>query len=98
MSNSHHRIAVIPGDGVGIEVTTEAVKVLDAVARLAAEVNRTVENIGARRLHTVMERLLEEISFTASDRGGETVTVDESYVSENVAELAKNTDLSKFIL
>jgi ATP-dependent HslUV protease ATP-binding subunit HslU len=57
-----------------------------------------VENIGARRLHTVMERLLEEISFTASDRGGTSVTIDAAYVQDRVAPLAKNADLSKYIL
>ena len=71
---------------------------IGALAKLAAEVNRSVENIGARRLQTVMERLLEEVSFTASDRGGETVVIDEDYVRDNVADLAKDTDLSKFIL
>ena len=57
-----------------------------------------MENIGARRLQTVMERLLEEVSFTASDRSGETVLIDEAYVRDNVADLAKDADLSKFIL
>ena len=71
---------------------------IDALADLAAEINASVENIGARRLHTVMEKLLEEISFTASDRGGETVTIDAAMVQEQVGELAKNADLSKFIL
>ena len=71
---------------------------IDALASLAAEINRTVENIGARRLQTVMERLLEDISFTASDRTGETFSIDEGYVRENVADLAKDADLSKFIL
>ena len=68
------------------------------IARLSAEINQTVENIGARRLHTVLEKLLEEISFTATDRGGETVTIEASDVIERVTELAKNSDLSKFIL
>lgn len=71
---------------------------IDELARLAFEINETVENIGARRLHTVMEKLLEEISFTASDRGGEKVTIDEAMVLAQVSELAKNADLSKFIL
>ena len=71
---------------------------IDAIARLAAEVNRTVENIGARRLQTVMERLLEDISFSASDRAGETVEINADYVREKVADLAKDADLSKFIL
>ncbi|MDX1575684.1 MAG: HslU--HslV peptidase ATPase subunit, partial [Kiloniellales bacterium] len=60
--------------------------------------NSSVENIGARRLHTVLEKLLEEISFTATDRSGETVVIDKDMVHERVAELAKNADLSKFIL
>jgi ATP-dependent HslUV protease ATP-binding subunit HslU len=71
---------------------------IDAIADLAAEVNAGVENIGARRLHTIMEKLLEEISFTATDRAGSTVTVDAAYVRQQVGELAKNADLSKFIL
>lgn len=71
---------------------------IDEVARLAFEVNESVENIGARRLHTVLEKLLEEISFTASDRGGEQIVITADYVREQVEELAKSTDLSKFIL
>jgi ATP-dependent HslUV protease ATP-binding subunit HslU len=71
---------------------------IDAIADLAAEINGSVENIGARRLHTVMERLLEEISFTATDQAGTTLTIDAAYVRDKVAALAKNTDLSKFIL
>ncbi len=68
------------------------------VADLAAEINSGVENIGARRLHTVMEKLLEEISFEASERSGEAVSVDADYVRERVGDLARNSDLSKFIL
>ncbi|RJF81452.1 ATP-dependent protease ATPase subunit HslU [Azospirillum cavernae] len=71
---------------------------IDELARLATEINASVENIGARRLHTVLERLLEEVSFTASDKSGETITIDGAYVRDRVAALAKNTDLSKFIL
>jgi len=71
---------------------------IDEIARLSFEVNEQVENIGARRLHTVMEKLLEELSFTASDRGGESVTITADYVREHVEELVKATDLSKFIL
>jgi len=71
---------------------------IDELARLGADINATVENIGARRLHTVLERLLEEISFTASDKPGQTVTIDATYVREHVGGLAKNADLSKFIL
>lgn len=71
---------------------------IDEIAKLAFEVNESVENIGARRLHTVMEKLLEEISFTASDRGGEEFKITAKYVQEHVGELAKSADLSKFIL
>ncbi|MBN33747.1 MAG: HslU--HslV peptidase ATPase subunit [Rhodospirillaceae bacterium] len=71
---------------------------IDALADLATKINETVENIGARRLHTVMEKLLEEISFTAPDRGGETIVIDAAFVHERVGELAKNADLSRFIL
>ena len=71
---------------------------IDKVAELAAEINLSVENIGARRLHTVLERLLEEISFTATDRGGETVHITAQDVQDRVADLAKDADLSKFIL
>lgn len=68
------------------------------IARLAVQINASVENIGARRLQTILEKLLEEISFTATDRGGETIVIDAELVRENVAELAKDTDLSRFIL
>jgi ATP-dependent HslUV protease ATP-binding subunit HslU len=87
--------ALMGTEGLTLEFTDGAI---DALANLAAEVNRSVENIGARRLQTVMERLLEDISFTASDRNGETVSIDENYVRDNVADLAKDADLSKFIL
>ena len=69
-----------------------------AIADLAAEINTSIENIGARRLHTVLEKLLEEISFTATDRSGETFTVTADYVRTQVGELAKKGDLSRFIL
>ena len=72
---------------------------IEELATLAEDINTRVENIGARRLHTVMERLLEEISFAASDTAsGTVVIIDRDYVQRHVAELAKNTDLSKFIL
>ena len=87
--------ALMATEELDLVFTEEAI---DALADLAAEINASVENIGARRLHTVMEKLLEEISFTASDRGGETVTIDAAMVQEQVGELAKNADLSKFIL
>jgi len=87
--------ALLDTEEVTLDFTEEGI---DALADLSAEINSSVENIGARRLHTVMEKLLEEISFTATDRGGETVTIDAAYVNDHVAELAKDTDLSKFIL
>ena len=71
---------------------------IDALADVAVAVNSTVENIGARRLQTVMERVLDEISFTAPDRHGETIRIDAEYVQKHVGDLAKNTDLSRFIL
>jgi len=88
-------VALLGTEGVMLEVTPDAV---DAIADLAADINAKVENIGARRLATVMERLLEEISFAASDRGGETVPVDAAYVRERVAPLADSADLSRYIL
>ena len=87
--------ALLDTEEVTLDFTDESI---DALADLAAEINASVENIGARRLHTVMEKLLEEISFTATDRGGETITIDAAYVQTQVADLAKDTDLSKFIL
>jgi ATP-dependent HslUV protease ATP-binding subunit HslU len=88
-------VALMATENVTLIFTDDSVAEL---ARLAALINSTVENIGARRLHTVLEKLLEEISFTAADRTGETVTVDGAMVRARVGELAKNTDLSKFIL
>ena len=88
-------VALLATEGVTLIFTEDAI---DAVAALAADINQAVENIGARRLHTALERLLEEISFTAPDRGGETITIDAALVRERVGELAKNADLSKFIL
>ena len=87
--------ALMGTEELTLEFTDDAI---DTLATLAAEVNRTVENIGARRLQTVMERLLEDISFSASDRSGETVKINSEFVRENVADLAKDADLSKFIL
>jgi ATP-dependent HslUV protease ATP-binding subunit HslU len=71
---------------------------IEEVAKLAFEVNESVENIGARRLHTMLEKLLDEISFTASERGGESISIDGDYVRAQIGALAKNADLSKFIL
>jgi ATP-dependent HslUV protease ATP-binding subunit HslU len=88
-------VALLATEGVTIEFTDGAIA---EIARLAAEINEKVENIGARRLHTVMERLVEEISFTASDRAGETLLIDPDYVRRNVGRLLEGADLSKFIL
>ena len=71
---------------------------IEALATLAVSINTTIENIGARRLHTILERVLEEISFSASDRMGQSVVVNAAYVEKNTGELSKDTDLSKFIL
>ncbi len=87
--------ALMGTEGVTLSFEPEAI---DALADLAAEINASVENIGARRLQTVMEKLLEELSFTATDRTGETVQVTAEEVRHRVGELAKNADLSKFIL
>tara|TARA_R110002095_G_scaffold70553_2_gene60122 strand:- start:816 stop:2159 length:1344 start_codon:yes stop_codon:yes gene_type:complete len=87
--------ALIGTEGVTLTFEDDAI---DEIARLSFEVNENIENIGARRLHTVMEKLLEEISFTASDRGGESIVITADYVRDHVEELVKSTDLSKFIL
>ena len=87
--------ALMGTEGITLTFAEEAI---DELARLAAEVNSHVENIGARRLHTVMEKLLDEISFTATDRKEENITINADYVRDQVAHLAKDTDLSKFIL
>ncbi|MDC0205404.1 ATP-dependent protease ATPase subunit HslU [Pelagibacteraceae bacterium] len=71
---------------------------IETIAKLATEINATIENIGARRLYTIIERVLDEISFTATDRGGEKIIIDKNYVNKNLGELAKDTDLTKFIL
>lgn len=87
--------ALLGTEDVTLDITDDAIA---EIARIAAQVNQGVENIGARRLQTVMEKLLEEISFDAEDHSGETVTVDADYVRERLAELADDTDLSKYIL
>ncbi len=78
-----------------IDFTDDGIR---AVARIAAEVNGQVENIGARRLQTVMEKLLESLSFDAEERQGETVVIDAAYVDRELASIARNTDLSRFVL
>jgi ATP-dependent HslUV protease ATP-binding subunit HslU len=87
--------ALIGAEGVTLNFADDAI---DALAELAADINDRIENIGARRLHTVLERLLEDISFTATDRAGEIITIDAAYVNEQVAPLAQQGDLSRFIL
>ncbi len=87
--------ALMATEEVTLEFTDDAI---DAIARIAFDVNAAVENIGARRLQTVMEKLLEEISFEAEDRKGETLTVDAGYVSKQLSGIAKDTDLSKYVL
>ncbi|HET6158106.1 MAG TPA: ATP-dependent protease ATPase subunit HslU [Dongiaceae bacterium] len=87
--------ALLNTEELALTFTEDAI---DAIADLASAINGSVENIGARRLQTVMEKLLEEVSFTASEKSGSEFTVDAKYVNERVAPLAKNTDLSKFIL
>ena len=88
-------VALLDTEGVTLEFADDAI---EEIAALAAEVNQNVENIGARRLHTILERVLDDISFTATDRPGETVNVDAAYVRDHMGDLAKNADLSKFIL
>ncbi|MDX2259613.1 MAG: ATP-dependent protease ATPase subunit HslU [Hyphomicrobiaceae bacterium] len=88
-------VALLATEDVRLVFTQDAI---DALADAAVEVNASVENIGARRLQTVIERVVDDISFEASDRGGETVTIDAAYVRERVGALAKNADLSRFVL
>ncbi|HSR78850.1 MAG TPA: ATP-dependent protease ATPase subunit HslU [Xanthobacteraceae bacterium] len=88
-------VALLATEGVTLDFTPDAI---DALADMAVAVNSSLENIGARRLQTVMERVLDDISFGAPDRAGETVKIDGAYVRERVADLAKNADLSRFIL
>jgi ATP-dependent HslUV protease ATP-binding subunit HslU len=88
-------VALMGTEGVTLEFSEDAI---DAIADVAVAVNSSVENIGARRLQTVMERVLDDISFGATDRSGETVSIDAGYVQTHIGDLAKNTDLSRFIL
>jgi ATP-dependent HslUV protease ATP-binding subunit HslU len=82
-------------ENVNLEFTNDGI---DMLAKISAEVNSSVENIGARRLHTIIEKVLDDISFNATDRSGETITIDQKYVQDNLGNLVKDTDLSKFIL
>jgi ATP-dependent HslUV protease ATP-binding subunit HslU len=88
-------VALLSTEGVDLEFAPSAV---EAIAKVAVQVNTSVENIGARRLQTVMERVLDEISFSASDRAGEKIVIDGAYVEEHIGDLARNRDLSRFIL
>ena len=88
-------IALLKTENVDLEFSEDGI---DSIANIATEVNATIENIGARRLHTIIEKILDEISFTATDRSGEKIIIDKAYVEKNIGELVKDTDLSKFIL
>src|SRR5690606_29312112 len=88
-------IALMDTEGVALSFTDDAI---DSLAGIAVDLNASVENIGARRLQTVMERVLDDISFNAPDRSGSEVTIDAEYVGRHVGDLARNTDLSRFIL
>jgi ATP-dependent HslUV protease ATP-binding subunit HslU len=87
--------ALLKTENVDLEFSEDGI---DMIANLAYDVNSKVENIGARRLHTIIEKVLDEISFTATDRSGEKIVIDSKYVKKNLGELVKDTDLSKFIL
>ena len=87
--------ALLETENVKLEFSKDGI---ETIAKLATEINASIENIGARRLHTIIEKVLDEISFTATDRGGEKIIIDSNYVTKNLGELAKDTDLSKFIL
>ncbi len=87
--------ALLETEKVSLEFSKDGI---ETIAKLATEINSTIENIGARRLYTIIERVLDEISFTATDRSGEKIVIDKNYVTKNLGELAKDTDLSKFIL
>ena len=87
--------ALLKTEDVNLEFSNEGI---DMLAKISAEVNSSVENIGARRLHTIIEKVLDDISFNATDKAGETITVDKKFVQDNLGNLVKDTDLSKFIL
>jgi ATP-dependent HslUV protease ATP-binding subunit HslU len=87
--------ALLGTEGVTIDFTDDGIR---AVAKIAAEVNAEIENIGARRLQTVMEKLLEEVSFDAEDRSGTSLVIDAAYVDSQLSSIARNTDLSRYVL
>ena len=88
-------VALMETEGLHLEITDDAI---DKIAAFAAAINSSIENIGARRLQTVMERVLDEVSFSAADMSGDTVTIDAKYVEDHIGDLARNADLSRFIL
>jgi len=88
-------VALLATEKVNLKFTKDGI---ETIAKLATEINDSIENIGARRLHTIIEKVLDEISFNATDKGGETIIIDKGYVVKNLGELVKDTDLSKFIL
>ncbi len=88
-------VALLKTENVDLEFSDDGI---DTIANIASEVNATVENIGARRLHTIIEKILDEISFTATDRAGEKIVINKDYINKNLDTLVKDTDLSKFIL
>ena len=88
-------VALLQTENVELNFSEDGI---DTIAKLATEINSSIENIGARRLHTIIEKVLDEISFTAPDRGGEKITIDKKYIESHLGQLVKDTDLSKFIL
>jgi ATP-dependent HslUV protease ATP-binding subunit HslU len=88
-------VALLKTENVDLEFSNDGI---ETIAKIASEVNATVENIGARRLHTIIEKILDEISFTATDRSGEKIIINKDYINKNLDNLVKDTDLSKFIL
>ena len=87
--------ALLGTENVTLEFTDDAI---DAIAEISTHINSTIENIGARRLHTILEKILDEISFEAPDKGGENIKIDKAYVEKHLGDIAKDKDLSKFIL
>ena len=87
--------ALLGTENVSLEFAKDGI---ETIAKMATEINSTIENIGARRLYTIIEKVLDEVSFTATDRSGEKIIVDKNFVTKNLGELVKDTDLSKFIL
>ena len=87
--------ALLETENVNLNFTKDGI---EQIAKLATEINASIENIGARRLHTIIEKILDEISFTATDRSGEKIIINKEYIDKNLDNLVKDTDLSKFIL